>query len=280
MSFIKNKVNYWKENFKKYNHFDIVPYAKVIEDYIKVNSSLKNKHETFGWNERPINSEIDELTEGANWQGYDPMYFNIDPVGEKVLMAKADVISMDMNGVGKEWNHFIYLELPFALINNHMTQMHDNSDVSIAREFIRVVESTELGWDTDNWKSIEREFDKRYPDTSTYTDFYETHTVLKWKQDFDIHQYISLKKEGILFPICYNDKYSMLRRGTHRAVLLAMTNSDIPIFLQYPNTTLETKIKYTVTTPEFFGSSSLEMEVDVENKKLEFKINSKNIGSL
>jgi hypothetical protein len=208
------------------------------------------------------------------------MYFNIDPVGEKVLMAKADVISMDMNGVGKDWDHFIYLELPFELINKHMTQMHDNSDVAIAREFIRVVEATELGWATDNWKSIEKEFDSKYPAISTYTDFYETHSVLKWKQDFDIHQYISLKKEGILFPICYNDKYSMLRRGTHRAVLLAMTNSDIPIFLQYPNTTLDTKIKYTVTTPEFFGSSALEMEVDVENKKLEFKINSKNIGSL
>lgn len=280
MSFTKNKVNYWKDNFKKYNHFDIIPYAQVIEDYIEVNTSLKPNHETFGWNERPINSEVDELTEGANWQGYDPMYFNIDPVGEKVLMAKADVISMDMNGVGKEWDHFIYLELPFELINKHMTQMHDNSDVSIAREFIRVVEATELGWDTDNWKDIEKEFDNKYPAISTYTDFYETHSVLKWKQDFDIHQYISIKKEGILFPICYNDKYSMLRRGTHRAVLLAMTNSDIPIFLQYPNTTLDTKIKYTVTTPEFFGSSILEMEVDVENKKLEFKINSKNIGSL
>lgn len=280
MSFIKNKVNYWKDTFKKYNHFDIIPYTQVIEDYIEVNTSLKPNHETFGWNERPINSEVDKLTDGANWQGYDPMYFNIDPVGEKVLMAKADVISMDMNGVGKDWDHFIYLELPFELINKHMTQMHDNSDVAIAREFIRVVEATELGWATDNWKSIEKEFDSKYPAISTYTDFYETHSVLKWKQDFDIHQYISLKKEGILFPICYNDKYSMLRRGTHRAVLLAMTNSDIPIFLQYPNTTLDTKIKYTVTTPEFFGSSALEMEVDVENKKLEFKINSKNIGSL
>jgi hypothetical protein len=280
MEFNRKQVKYWKEEFKKYKHFDIVPYEQVIEDYIKVNTALKGNHETFGWNERPINSEVDELKQEANWQGYDPMYFNIDPVGEKVLMAKADVISMDMNGVGKDWSHFLYLELPSELINKYMTQMHDNSDISIARKFIKTVEATELGWDTDNWKVIEKEFDEEHPETSSYTDFYETHIVLKWKQDFDIHQYISLKKEGILFPICYNDKYSMLRRGTHRAVLLAMTDSDIPIFLQFPNTELNTKIKYTVTTPEFFDGGALEMEVDVENKKLEFKINSKYIGKL
>lgn len=275
--FNRTGVKYWKEEFKKYKHFDVIPYQQIVDSYLKINSELKGKHETFGWNERPINSEKDKLIEGANWQGFDPMYHNIDPVGEKVVMAKADVISMDMHGVGKTWNDFLYLELPYKLINNYMTNMHDNEDVTLVREFINTVESSTLGWDTNNWKTIEKEFDNKYPETSSYTDFYETHTVLKWKQDFDINQYISIKKEGILFPICYNSFNHMLRRGTHRAVLLAMTESDIPIFLQYP---INPPSTYKVSTPEFFKGGKLEMEVDLENKKLSFSINSKLIGTL
>tara|TARA_Y100000361_G_scaffold13960_1_gene11020 strand:- start:555 stop:737 length:183 start_codon:yes stop_codon:yes gene_type:complete len=59
----------------------------------------------------------------------------------------------------------------------------------------------------------------------------------------------------------------MLRRGTHRAVLLAMTKSDVPIFLQVPN-----EKHYKVTTPEFFGGKKLEMWVDINEKKLDFNL--------
>ena len=162
--------------------------------------------------------------------------------------------------------------------------MHDNEDVSIARKFINEVERSEKGWENENWKKIEKEYDKQYPETSTYTDFYETHTVLKWKQDFDIRQYISIKQNGLLFPICYNDKHFMLRRGTHRAVLLAMTQSDVPVFLQYPYLSDKTLKEYSVKTPKFFGNKSLNITVKPESKSLDFFLedeNSKNfIGSL
>jgi hypothetical protein len=42
MSYTKNKVNYWKDNFRKYSHFDIVPYAKVIEELITKHSDGMN----------------------------------------------------------------------------------------------------------------------------------------------------------------------------------------------------------------------------------------------
>jgi len=96
---------------------------------------------------------------------------------------------------------------------------------------------------------------------------YETHTCIKWKQDFDIRQYISIKDNGLLFPICYNSMYHMLRRGTHRAVLLAMTKSDVPIFLQVPK-----ENEYKVDTPEFFGGKKLEMSVNIKHKDLKFNI--------
>ena len=181
-------------------------------------------------------------------------------------MAKADVISMDMSGVGNTWDKFLYLTLPYDLINNYMTNMHDNEDVSIARKFITEVED-KVGWDGEEWKNIEKKYDELYPATSQYTDLYETHTCIKWKQDFDIRQYISIQKNGLLFPICYNSMYHMLRRGTHRAVLLAMTKSDVPIFLQVPN-----EKHYKVTTPKFFGGKRLEMWVDIKDNKIDFNL--------
>lgn len=266
MNFELTGVRYWKESFKNLKHFDILPYQKVVDLYLEVHEQLKPTQETFGWNERPINSDVDKIKKGESWDGFDPVYFNIDPTEEKVVMAKADVISMDMAGVGKEWNKFLYLTLPYDLINNYMTNMHDNDDVTIARKFIREVEDT-IGWEGDRWKKIEKKYDNLYPETSTYTDMYETHTCIKWKQDFDIRQYISIKNNGLLFPICYNSMYHMLRRGTHRAVLLAMTNSDIPIFLQLPK-----ENEYKVDTPKFFGGKKLEMSVNIKDKDLKFNI--------
>ena len=266
MNFNYTGVRYWGENFKKFNHFDIIHYKDVVEAYIKTSNELKPNHEKFGWNERPINSDVDNLDVTKNWNGFDPVYFNIDPTEETVVMAKADVISMDMSGVGNTWDKFLYLTLPYDLINKYMTNMHDNEDVSIARKFITEVED-KVGWDGEEWKNIEKKYDELYPAKSQYTDLYETHTCIKWKQDFDIRQYISIKKNGLLFPICYNSMYHMLRRGTHRAVLLAMTKSDVPIFLQVPN-----EKHYKVTTPKFFGGKRLEMWVDINDKKLDFNL--------
>ena len=266
MNFNYTGVRYWGENFKKFKHFDIIHYKDVVEAYIKTSNELKPNHEKFGWNERPINSDVDNLDDTKNWNGFDPVYFNIDPTEETVVMAKADVISMDMSGVGNTWDKFLYLTLPYDLINKYMTNMHDNEDVSIARKFITEVED-KVGWDGEEWKNIEKKYDELYPATSQYTDLYETHTCIKWKQDFDIRQYISIQKNGLLFPICYNSMYHMLRRGTHRAVLLAMTKSDVPIFLQVPN-----EKHYKVTTPKFFGGKRLEMWVDINDKKLDFNL--------
>ena len=117
MNFNYTGVRYWGENFKKFNHFDIIHYKDVVEAYIKTSNELKPNHEKFGWNERPINSDVDNLDDTKNWNGFDPVYFNIDPTEETVVMAKADVISMDMSGVGNTWDKFLYLTLPYDLIN-------------------------------------------------------------------------------------------------------------------------------------------------------------------
>ena len=61
MNFNYSGVRYWGNNFKKFNHFDIIPYKDVVEAYIKTSNELKPDHEKFGWNERPINSDVDTI---------------------------------------------------------------------------------------------------------------------------------------------------------------------------------------------------------------------------
>lgn len=261
-------IKYWGPYFDDLVNFQIIPYDNLVDRYIKTSNKLKSNHERFGWNERPINSDNEPLYKDKNWNGYDPVYYNVDPTGEQVVTAKADVISMDMAGLGESWDSFLYIILPCNFINEHLTMMHDNDDVAIARMFIDKVEKSEKGWEKDNWKAIEKEFDSQYPEISQFTDMYETHTCIKWKQDFDIRQYISMKNEGFIFPICYNNKGYILDRGTHRAVLGAKAQNDIPIFIQYNSKEQNTIV--TVQTSKFFQGKSLTLKVHIKEKKIEY----------
>jgi hypothetical protein len=269
-------INYWSSHFNDLKNFDILPYKDLVDRYIKTSNELKPNHQKFGWNERPINSDKETLHKGKNWNGYDPVYFDVDPTGEKVVTAKADVISMDMKGVGESWDSFVYITLPCDFINEHLTQMHDNDDVTIARKFIDEVENTPEGWEGDNWKVIEKEYDIKYPEISQFTDMYETHTCIKWKQDFDIRQYISIKQKGLIFPICYNSKGHILDRGTHRAVLGAKAQNDIPIFVQYDSKNPTDLI--TLQTSKFFSGESLTLKLHIKDKKIEYFRNNKLIA--
>ena len=278
MEYPVSQVRFWTDYFKSYSPFDLIPYQEVVDKYMNNHSSLNKDYERFGNNERPINSDKEELKEGEFWNGFPPVFHNIGSDHGGFTMAKADVISMDMTGLGERWSHFMYLTLPKDLINTYMTNLHDNDDVSTIRKFIDEVENTEKGWEESNWKQIEEKFDKIYPETSEYTDYYETHKCIKWKQDFDILQYISLKTKGLLYPICYNSPFFILGRGTHRAVLLAKTGSDIPIFVQFPSLDLNYSDEYIISTPKFFNKSELKIRVNLKEKKLTYIINEKEIG--
>lgn len=261
-------IEYWGPYFDDLKNFQIISYEDLVDRYIRTSNRLKENHQKFGWNERPINSDNEQLHRSKNWNGYDPVYFNVDPTGEKVVTAKADVISMDMKGLNESWDSFLHIILPCDFINEHLTQMHDNDDVTVARMFIDEVEKTEKQWEKENWKAIEKQFDRKYPDISHFTDMYETHTCIKWKQDFDIRQYISMKKEGFIFPICYNSKGHILDRGTHRAVLGAKAKNDIPLFVQY-NSKQPTDL-IVLETSKFFSGDSLTLKVNIKEREIEY----------
>lgn len=270
-------VYYHTSVFDNYRPFDIVPYDNVVKDFMKVVNELDSRSiHTSGWNKRPIDSSKDKIYKGEFWSGYDPYYHLVDSNdGVGPVVAKADVISMDMRGVGTSWTHFIYFTLPHELINNYMNAMHDNVDTNILKKFIHEVNNSDKGWDVDNYTSLMEEYDRMYPEKTSYTDFFQTHTQFKWRQDFKPQEYVSIKNTGLIYPIVYDSTSFMLKRGTHRATYLALCNSDVPVFLQYPNTTLDTNIVYEITTPSHFGGYPLKAVVDVANKKINYYINNK-----
>ena len=272
-------VNYWFNTFKSLTPFQILPYQEVVELY-NTNAKLlqEKKLESFGWNDRPINSDEEKIDTKKPWNGFSPLYFNIDPINDKVIQAKADIHSMDMSGLGTEWSHYLYLTIPSKVINNYMTNMHDNDDVTILRKYIDDVEKEDPKWETDYWRKLKKDYDKKYSEKSSYTDFYETHDdEYRWRQDFDIGQYVSLKKNGIIYPICYNSSNFILRRGTHRAVLLAKAGSDIPIFIHFPSLDITQNFVFKLSTPNFFNGSSLSIKVETKFKKLRFFLKNKKL---
>ena len=157
-------VRYYFDTFKHLNSFDIVPYQDMIDSYLKNQSLLEQsgKEKLGGDNERPVNSDLEKVDHDGFWLGYSPRYYNIDPLGDKVTQAKADVVSMDMTGVGKTWDSFIYLELPSWLFNKYQTAVHSNRDVTYFRKFMSDVDKTDLT--RDSVLKLKDEYDKKYKD--------------------------------------------------------------------------------------------------------------------
>ena len=142
-------VNYWFDTFEHLKPFEVVPYQDVVDLYLKNQDLLQYEKNRYGdnidklggENERPINSDVEEVDHDGFWLGYSPRYYNIDPYGKKVTQAKADVVSMDMTGLGTSWDNFIYLELPHELFKKYQKSVHSNPDISIYKKFIKELET-------------------------------------------------------------------------------------------------------------------------------------------
>ena len=98
----------------------------------------------------------------------------------------------------------------------------------------------------------------------------------------DVGQYVTIRNKGIIYPICYNHKNYMFKRGTHRAFLLSMTNSNVPIFLQYPYSDWKGEDinpnDWKVVMEDHFGDKQMTMKINVEEKKLSFYLDGVLVG--
>ena len=64
----------------------------------------------------------------------------------------------------------------------------------------------------------------------------------------------------------FNDTRYAFTRGTHRALFLAHTDSDVPFIMQYP----KGKKRWTIELAENFDEKHVIMRVDLEKKSLRF----------
>ena len=182
MKFFKHGVRYWLDEFEDLKSFDVIPYQHVVDLYLKTQAKLSNQNyeKLGGGNNRPINSDVEELDAEKFWQGYDPVYYNIDPHGKEITQAKADVVSMDMVGVGQTWDSFIYLVLPAELFKQYQMSVHSNTDIRIFRKFIKAVEDTEEKWEYKNYTKIMAEFDEKYPEKILLKNFFKAYEDFAW----------------------------------------------------------------------------------------------------
>ena len=259
-------VNYYFDTFEHLKSFDVVPYQDIIDLYLKNQSLLdENKFEKLGGdNERPVNSDVEEIEEDGFWLGYNPRYYNINPIGDTITQAKADVVSMDMKGLGTEWDDFIYLELPSWLFNKYQTAVHSNRDVSTFRKFMLDVDKTDLS--SEGVLKLKDDYDEKYKDDGKYIDYFGDFNDPAWRLDLDVSQYVSIKKDGLIYPIMFNCMKYAFTRGTHRALFLAHTGSDVPFIMQYP----KGKTKWKIEMAENFDERHVYMEVNLKQKSLKF----------
>jgi len=123
--------------FKKYKNFDIVPYQQVVDSYIETQTYINSiKENQGGDNYKPINSDKEKIEKEGFWFGYSPAYYDFDPVGNGVVKVKADVVSMDMQGLNKRWDSFLYLELPKELFLTYQKGVHSNPDIALFKQFM------------------------------------------------------------------------------------------------------------------------------------------------
>tara|TARA_B100000424_G_scaffold266258_1_gene257127 strand:+ start:75 stop:488 length:414 start_codon:yes stop_codon:yes gene_type:complete len=126
------------------------------------------------------------------------------------------------------------------------------------------VDKTDLS--KDKVLELKSMYDKKYNDVGKYIDYFGDYNDPAWRLDLDVGQYVSIKKDGLIYPIMFNSMKYAFTRGTHRALFLAHTGSDVPFVLQYPRGETE----WEVELAENFDEKHVKMKVNLKEKSLKF----------
>jgi len=269
----KSKVKYLFDVFAHLKSFDIIPYQKVIDLYneteLRIQSNLESEEND------------DEKDDDGFWWGYPPKCHWIRNDDNTETVTKSDVVSMDMTGLNKTWDSFMYLEIPSIFFDKYQKSVHSNPNIEIYREFMKEIDKTDLR--KESIDKVSAEFDIKYPTKISITNFFRTYEEFAWRIDLDERQYVNMKKNGIIYPICYNSTRSMLDRGTHRMLFLSSLGSAVPIFIQSPYKKYSNYVtiddlsnkQWEMNLGDYFGEGRATMIIDKKNKKLQFYINNK-----
>tara|TARA_R110002074_G_scaffold252830_4_gene424906 strand:- start:1227 stop:2213 length:987 start_codon:yes stop_codon:yes gene_type:complete len=119
--------------------------------------------------------------------------------------------------IGETARENIYLEIPYKIIEDNLALL-EGTDMSIIKRFIREIEDTNEAWNNIEYvNEVIKEYDTIWKD---------------WNYQFPILSYISVKRDGLLFPILAGySSNSLPGNGMHRFSMTALSKSDIPIIL-------------------------------------------------
>ena len=278
--------------FNTFDHlksFDTLKGEEVIELYLKNHKLLGEVgyEKRGGTTEAPLFDDKDNIKQDEFWSGHPPAYFSVSDISNyevggkkanyfsKEAFAKADVISMDMSGLNKTWTHFIYLELPKELLIKYQNKVHSNPNIDIFKKFAEEALTDNLS--VKEVIELAHSYDIRYPEAHQIKDFFEAREEIAWRADLDLTQLISIKENGLIYPILYNQSHGIFGRGTHRAIIQALVGFDIPIFLRIPNIGTE-QDRWNVTMADMFNLPNVNFDIDLTNRNLTFYSDKKAIN--
>jgi hypothetical protein len=263
------KIKYWFDDFDDLEELDLVSLEDLSKRFQSVNKKIAPSAEhTAGWNDEYLSPDKHDIKEGEFWNGYNPQMHFISNWG-KGFQVKSDISSMIMDDYGKEWDYFIYLSVPNKVMKEYFISTHDNKNVKYIKEFVDEINNT-TGWSSDKWRILLEEYDKKHPIIKNYDTMLGEMKELEWRADFIPEQYISIKENGLVFPIIYNNTRTILSRGTHRALACELADYDVPFFIQVKKDDIVDNILYIESEPVFtFGR--LHIEVDYTKKEIKYK---------
>lgn len=185
----------------------------------------------------------------------------------------------------KTWvDKVLYLELPQDLILEYMTTnqncdletlksykggtLYDRYNIRKVKDFIDEVESSKYSWKSTNYIPIMDKYDEMYPDLVAYAGTSNKAPVFyKWRHGFIVHQYISQKDYGLVFPVFLNSAERIFFDGSHRLSQIPLSKNDLPFFVKLSETLLD-RSYLSFVVPPYFDNKSLLLEVDLNNKKV------------
>jgi len=155
-------------------------------------------------------------------------------------------------------SRFLYLSIPHKFVSEYMIQTNNGWDMTIPKKFINEI---------NNWDDIEYinevidEYDKKYEN---------------WNHDFPIMNFISIMKNGLLFPNLTFKGNGILDGGTHRLFMCGMTENDYPMLLLPPYN----KTRFQVNSMRDIFGGELVLDIDLENKKCIMYVDESEIGEV
>lgn len=272
---------FYFDTFDHLTNFDTVKGEEVIELYLKNHKLLGEVgyEKRGGTQAGPLFNDKHDIKQDEFWSGHPPAYFSVSDISSyevggkkanyysKEAFAKADVISMDMSGLNKTWTHFVYLELPKKLLIEYQNKVHSNPNIDIFKQFGKEALSKDMN--VKDIIELAHSYDIRYPEAHKIQDFFEAREEIAWRADLDLTQLISIKDNGLIYPILYNQSHGIFGRGTHRAIIQALVGFDVPIFLRIPNIGTEQNI-WNVTMADMFSIPDVNFNINLDNNSLTF----------